>query len=204
MSGFVYIWRNAKNKKKYIGSHKGTPDDGYIGSGILFMRAYKKNPSDFSRQILYSGEKYRKVEAYALRIFNAANNDAFYNLKNYAIGGWEHVNNEETIKKRNKTISIKKKGVYPEHLKYDKSGKSNPMYGKKHSQEAKKKMSLARNGKPTKTQPVIELISGRVFNTVNECALFYGVTASTISTLMKKDRPNKKGKTKNTYFRASN
>lgn len=31
-TGFVYIWRDRKNKMFYIGSHMGKLDDGYIGS----------------------------------------------------------------------------------------------------------------------------------------------------------------------------
>lgn len=200
--GFVYLWRNVKSNKKYIGSHKGTPDDGYVGSGVLFSRAYKKNPNDFVRQILYVGENYRKIEALVLRLLNAAKSKEFYNLKNDAIGGWEHAHTKEANQKRNATLSKLMKGVYPKHLMYDRSGSSNPMYGKKHTQEAKDKIALRRMGIANKKQPVIELISGATFQTVNECAEFYGVTASTISTLMKKDKLVKRGKTKNTHFRA--
>ena len=41
MSGFVYRWTDTSNGMYYIGSHKGTPGDGYVGSGTWFMRAYK-------------------------------------------------------------------------------------------------------------------------------------------------------------------
>ena len=30
MSGFVYMWVNKINNKKYVGSHIGTEDDGYM------------------------------------------------------------------------------------------------------------------------------------------------------------------------------
>ena len=39
--GFVYSWRNLVNGKRYIGSHKGHPSDGYLGSGRVFNRALK-------------------------------------------------------------------------------------------------------------------------------------------------------------------
>jgi len=29
---FVYLWRNSETKKFYLGSHKGTIDDGYTHS----------------------------------------------------------------------------------------------------------------------------------------------------------------------------
>ena len=41
MSGFVYKWINNIDGKYYIGSHKGTKTDGYIGSGIVFKQAVK-------------------------------------------------------------------------------------------------------------------------------------------------------------------
>lgn len=40
--GFVYKWTNRINGKMYIGSHAGTIDDGYVGSGRAFAAAIKK------------------------------------------------------------------------------------------------------------------------------------------------------------------
>lgn len=51
-TGFIYIWRNTGTKKFYIGSHIGTIDDGYVGSGVYFKRAYKKAPHLFKRRII--------------------------------------------------------------------------------------------------------------------------------------------------------
>ena len=51
-TGFIYIWMNTERKKFYVGSHRGSIDDGYIGSGTLFKKAYEKNPSVFKRRIL--------------------------------------------------------------------------------------------------------------------------------------------------------
>lgn len=51
--GFVYIWRDKKNKMFYIGSHMGKLDDGYICSSLRMKRAYKKRNGDFKRRILY-------------------------------------------------------------------------------------------------------------------------------------------------------
>lgn len=42
--GFVYCWTDSTNGKTYVGSHMGSTDDGYIGSGIKFLNAYKKRP----------------------------------------------------------------------------------------------------------------------------------------------------------------
>lgn len=50
--GFVYIWRDRKHKRYYVGSHWGTIDDGYICSSRWMRRSYNKRPSDFKRRIL--------------------------------------------------------------------------------------------------------------------------------------------------------
>ena len=111
--------------------------DSYIGSGVYFKRAYLKNPNNFKRDILYIGKNYRNIERNFLLENNAQYNDLFYNLKNESIGGWKHVN----IEKRGIAIAKAKKGKYPEHLRYDKSGINNPMFDKKHSIETKNKIS---------------------------------------------------------------
>jgi len=51
-SGFVYIWRDRKHKRYYIGSHWGMEDDGYICSSNWMKASYKRRPQDFKRRIL--------------------------------------------------------------------------------------------------------------------------------------------------------
>jgi len=58
--GFVYIWRDRKHKRFYIGCHWGTEDDGYICSSSWMKKAYKYRPEDFKRKIvakIYSNRK---------------------------------------------------------------------------------------------------------------------------------------------------
>ena len=50
--GFVYIWRDKKHKKLYIGCHWGSEDDGYICSSTLMRNNYRNRPQDFRRKIL--------------------------------------------------------------------------------------------------------------------------------------------------------
>ena len=50
--GFIYKWTNQVSGEYYIGQHKGTIDDGYIGSGVKFQPAYKSNPELWDREIL--------------------------------------------------------------------------------------------------------------------------------------------------------
>jgi hypothetical protein len=50
--GFVYLWRDRKHKKYYVGCHWGDEDDVYISSCKWMNKAYKRRPQDFKRKIL--------------------------------------------------------------------------------------------------------------------------------------------------------
>ena len=201
MSGFVYLWKNLENGKMYLGSHKGKTTDNYIGSGVYFKRAYNKNPEKFKRKILYVGDDFIKVENQLLKIFDLANNKMFYNLKNNAIGGWEHTHlDEDLVKKRSKAISKAKKGKRYDHLNYDKSGENNPMYGKKHSKETKDKIRLKRIGKRNFSKKVLDVKEDLIFDSVNACAEKYNITPSTMTYLIR-GTEIKMGKCKGKIFR---
>tara|TARA_R110000803_G_C11877359_1_gene309258 strand:+ start:21 stop:572 length:552 start_codon:yes stop_codon:yes gene_type:complete len=86
-TGFVYRWYDTSNCKFYIGSHKGNPNDGYLGGGVLFRRAYTKRPESFIREIMYTGINYREYEQTILDYEDAASSNEFYNLVNQAWGG---------------------------------------------------------------------------------------------------------------------
>ena len=200
MSGFVYLWENTKNNMKYIGSHKGNVNDNYIGSGVYFKRAYKKNPKDFNRIILYFGEDFLEVEDKLLKIYDVDNDDNFYNLKNSAVGGWEHCNTDEIKNKRGKSISNYRKGKRFHHLDYDKSGINNPMYGKTQSEETKEKISNKMKGRTNSKKSIIELTTKMHFEKVSEAAKYYGVSGSTMSVLVRNEAI-KRGKCKNKIFK---
>ena len=52
-TGFVYIWFDKKKNWFCIGSHIGDIEDGYTSSSKMFLKSYKKRPTDFKRRILY-------------------------------------------------------------------------------------------------------------------------------------------------------
>ena len=88
MYGFVYIWINNINQKYYLGSHEGSIDDGYIGSGKLFVRAIKKYGIEkFTRYVHYIGFDFRNEEEECLMLLDSANDSRSYNLKNAAFSG---------------------------------------------------------------------------------------------------------------------
>ena len=50
--GFVYIWRDRKHNRYYIGSHWGTENDGYICSSNWMRDSFRRRPLDFKRRIV--------------------------------------------------------------------------------------------------------------------------------------------------------
>lgn len=166
MEAFVYCWTDHKNNMLYVGSHKGTPDDGYICSSKYMLEQYKVRPRDFTRQIIAEGlfDDIRKLESAILKSVNARINESFYNQSNNdanftlkfhtektkkAIGLSNLGRRREDLSERNKlghSVETRKK-ISQNH--YDVSAENNPMYGKKHSEESKKKMRLNRFGKGT-------------------------------------------------------
>ena len=100
-SGFIYLWTNEIDGKKYLGSHLGTLDDGYIGSGERFLRAVNKyGIENFSREIIeyVKDEKnIRKREQYYLDFYKVALDENFYNISQSACGGkiWQYFDEEK-------------------------------------------------------------------------------------------------------------
>lgn len=112
-TAFVYQWENNENDMKYIGSHYGFLDDGYVSSSKYFNEIYNKNPSQFTRTIL-SFYKTRleslKSEEQLLSSVNASKNKNYYNLINHPGKGWSHHDDPTLARIYYKRISNAKKG----------------------------------------------------------------------------------------------
>jgi len=143
MIGFVYRWHDLDTDMYYIGSHLGTPDDGYVGSGLYFQRAYKKRPNSFKRSIIYIGRNFRQMEEWLLSNVDAANNVNYYNLKNTSIGG-DTRSGSKNSPQHNKKVSLKNKGKQLSEEQKEKISKS--LTGKKASKQTRDKMSKKRKG----------------------------------------------------------
>ncbi len=122
---FVYCWTDHKTNKLYIGSHKGTTDDGYVCSSKHMLEEYKKRPNDFTRQIIAEGsvEDIRQLETKILVTVNAKVNEDFYNLWN-----------------------SDRKFVLEKHTEETKKKLSESKKGHKHTEETKKKLSESKKG----------------------------------------------------------
>lgn len=168
--GFVYKWINTRNGKWYIGSHKGSVDDGYIGSGVIFKKAYKKYKEYFVREVIYTGLDFREVEELVLKTLGAASDRQSYNLRNISLGGDTSMYfTEESIRKmsdawkkrdfstpmpqevRDKISKSLTGRIISDELrqKYSeiRSAEGNPFFGKQHTKETKRKISEKNKGK---------------------------------------------------------
>jgi hypothetical protein len=90
-SGFVYEWTNKLDGMKYLGSHKGTIDDGYTGSGKRFGNAVNKyGIENFERVIVEYIEKEEDIlirEQDYLDKIGCAKSPLYYNISPNARGG---------------------------------------------------------------------------------------------------------------------
>lgn len=137
--GFVYIWRDRKHKRYYIGCHWGTITDGYICSSNWMRDAYNRRPYDFRRRILKNNltreEMYIEEQRYFDMIRKEELKIKYYNLSLYSKKPWHQY--PDSVKTVGQKISYSKKGKS--------TGPCSPDKAKKIS-EAKKKGFAERGG----------------------------------------------------------
>jgi hypothetical protein len=170
-SGFVYLWKDTKRNKFYLGSHMGHPKDGYIGSNNRLLCAYKNRPETFKRRLLEqhqsiaSKDLLKKEEAWLQLIKPEELGAKYYNEKRVAAGGdiVSHLSEEKRKRHREKSreASLKYwKNISEEDRKIRCSdigkkrrakvktlrggsmpGELNPFYSKTHSEQHKEFIS---------------------------------------------------------------
>lgn len=102
--GFVYLWRDRKHNKYYIGSHWGNENDGYICSSNRMRNAYNKRPEDFKRRIIKRVLSNRKdlldEEYYWLSQIKSSelNGVRYYNVSNHHQNHWSASENQHIRK----------------------------------------------------------------------------------------------------------
>jgi len=167
-TGFVYLWFDSEKKMFYLGSHAGTIEDGYIGSGIRFMRAYNIRPNSFKRRIIeYTFGDYKSLLAREQAWLNLIKDEElhvrYYNQKKWATGGSvkgrkqpkteEH---KQKLRKPRKDTSKFHAPKTKEHRRKiseglknaDLSHRSGPMLGKIHTERSKHLMSISTKDRP--------------------------------------------------------
>lgn len=136
---FIYVTENNVNGKLYIGQHSCSYEeqftDGYLGSGKALLSAIKKHgKQNFERIIIEYAESKEELNELESKYVTAEiiEDRNFYNMQT---GG-----------KQNILVSEKTRKLQSENH-WDCAGKNHPMYGKKQSDEARRKMSMADKGR---------------------------------------------------------
>lgn len=138
--GFVYIWRDRKHNRYYIGCHWGTVDDGYICSSNWMRDAFRRRPTDFRRRVLKTGLSRQEMYAEEQRVFSMMKQEElktrYYNLRFYTPDAPWH------------SDDAKRMSVGEKISKANKGRKHGPC-----SPERAKAISEAKKGKPYKRTP---------------------------------------------------
>jgi len=147
---FIYKVTNKVNGKLYVGQtrcqfskrKREHINDANIGRGYKLENAINKYGKDnFIWEILYETENIEELdpkEIFFIQKYKANNKKYGYNSTE---GG------EGSYIRTPKTITLLKESRKGQH-----SGKNNPMYGKKHTKEAKKKMGVNKGKKLSEEQ----------------------------------------------------
>lgn len=157
---YTYLTTNKLNGKQYIGSHKGLlENDNYIGSGSLILKAIKKYGFfNFDKKILkyYDNiDKARSMEEHYITKYNTLVPNGYNISPTGCTSNGGH--SEETIERIKKNNIGKHDHIGPwaglsrsketkKKISESLKGQESPMKGKKHTKEAKDKMSKNRSG----------------------------------------------------------
>jgi hypothetical protein len=148
--GFVYIWRDRKKGKFYLGCHWGTETDGYVCSSDMMRKSYRRRPEDFKRRVIErvytSRTDLLEAEYKWLQLIADDELDGkYYNLNKHHFGHWSTT--ERAAEIAAKTASKNRGRTHTEETKAKMSasnkGKNS---GKVRSAESKAKMSASRKG----------------------------------------------------------
>jgi len=139
---FVYMWFDITSGLRYIGVHKGTPEDGYVCSSEPMLLEYKKRPEEFRRQIMYHGtwKNMLEIEQSLIVEHDAVKSKKFYNQAN-GLGpyhkDWTGIRRCEATKKKMRKPKSK------EHRENISAGRA----GIKFSEEHRARIAAAATGR---------------------------------------------------------
>lgn len=159
----IYLTTNIFNQKKYIGKHSTEDlDDCYLGSGRALKMAIKKYGREtFTKEILFVFDTEEEMDRKEIEMVNEsiARDPQYYNMSPGGEGGDVLKFSEDKRITKGEKISrlFKGKPKSEQHRKAisehhaDVSGQNNPMFGKKHSEEAIAKQKIRASQRSRKT-----------------------------------------------------
>jgi hypothetical protein len=173
--GIIYIWRDRKHKKYYIGCHWGTVDDGYVCSSSWMKQAYKKRPNDFKRRVLsfvYTSRQdmFDEEARWQALIKDEELRVRYYNIARHGDKHWSADEHKTfTIKQKLSTAAIKNhadpewRAKYEAGLKERNNKSSNP-----ETREKRRQSMLGKNVGRPKTTKFYEAMSKRQGSSISD------------------------------------
>lgn len=174
---FVYLWYDSINRLYYLGSHKGTPDDGYTHSSSRMQRfTADEIPEGFSRRILAYGTfiEMRTLESDLLADRYKKCWDRYYNKSVWTGKLWNETSKQILSEFMRGENNPSWGGLTEEHakkisatMKGTRTGNNNPMHGRSHKESTKEKMAararLRKRGWVTEPNGKLHLIDPTTF-----------------------------------------
>lgn len=145
--GFVYIWRDRKHNRYYIGCHWGHQEDSYICSSRWMRNTYRRRPEDFRRRILafvYTTREdlYQEEYKWLCKIKPEEMRVKYYNLCLKKFNHWTS-DEEKSLTVREKLSKTgKQKHQDPEYQKIFEAGREK-IRGRKQTPEVVAKRAAA-------------------------------------------------------------
>lgn len=172
---YVYKWTHLPTLKYYVGSRTSKnchPNDGYICSSHNVKPMIINNPNDWQRTIIAEGspEEMYQLETCILQTFDCKNDVRSFNKSNneHPRGNTSGMKNKTHSEKTKQKMSLSAKQHCSDPKTKEKrsqlrKGSLNPSYGKpgtmlgkKHTIDARKKISTSRTGKVFGPRPKFE------------------------------------------------
>ena len=206
INGHIYLLTDNRNGKQYVGKHIGT-ETNYFSGGVIPNKVAKKYGKEIFTKIILEeniiDENLLSIkEKYYIEKYNTFNNG--YNLSEGGDGGGSWINkktkeekerisnikreknlgrkfSKETLEKR----SLAKKGIplteeHKRSISFSQSGENHPWFGRKHSEESKRKISETRKGiknqkhsdfmKKNNPRNLSVSINGRIFDSIQQAS----------------------------------
>lgn len=193
----IYKTTNTINGKIYIGKHvTSNPNDDYLGSGNLLRKAVKKyGKENFTKEVLFTFLTEQEMNTKEIELLTPeyCSSNTNYNIALGGQGGcialFKENPNYQAIVSKISATQQKLSAVIAERTKQLHKDKKVGMYGKKHSDETRKRISEANPRKGTAkpkppARPKIGSVNGRAkLYIIKKDNKLLGVSFGTMETL---------------------